>query len=101
MLMAPRIRKIYFQRSIFGFSICPIYMYLVQHSGNVLKCGNGRTPYARKPPKIPAQPLNEYQMRDRNGTSRCEYQIDVRMVMPGVTIASIRPRKKLRLKSRA
>lgn len=57
------------------------------------------TPYAMKPPKIPAHPLNEYQMRARNGTSLCAYQIDVKIVSPGVTMASRSPRKNLSARS--
>lgn len=53
------------------------------------------TPYATKPPNIPAHPLNEYQMRARKGTSFWAYQIDVSRVRPGVTIASRSPRKNL------
>ena len=45
---------------------------------------------------MPAHPLNKYQTRELNGTSDCVYQIDVRIVIPGVTIASIKPRKNLK-----
>ena len=76
MVIAPRMRKMYFHRSSTGCEICP-------------------TPYATNPPNIPAQPLKEHQIRTRNGTSFCVYQTDVRIVRPGVTTASTRPRKKL------
>ena len=59
----------------------------------------GRTPYATKPPKMPDHPLKEYHTSGRKGTSGCEYQIDVSTAIPGVTIASMVPKKNLGGKS--
>ena len=59
----------------------------------------GRTPYATKPPKMPDHPLKEYHTSERKGTSGCEYQIDVSTAIPGVTIASMVPKKNLYVQS--
>ena len=48
---------------------------------------------------MPDHPLNEYHTSERKGTSGCEYQIDVSTAMPGVTIASMVPKKNLDGKS--
>ena len=60
-------------------------------------CVGRLTPYATKPPKTPPQPLKEYQASMRKGTSDCVHQIEVRIVMPGVTTASTNPRKNLQV----